>query len=744
MATTPIEHHHSPDCPDSQEITEKLGIDTSLLGVERFEDIYCANSSFAKSTRDPNDFIVFSDFQLHREPRHLSKIDSAWMDRIIGVAKWSSAEVLNTPLLILEMHRRIEEEFPDRQLVNVGDDYDVSTQDEADILSLIYKLLGIHAPPSPPNNHSGGDHGNGLDQLRNPQELTQLIGRHKRVIHRLKKQAARKNKTVNQQLIQYHETKIAELTEELNTALRLNYQLVFDGKKIVLLPKNLVNFFYSVPKSQRLGDNHNAWAAAAGYDEDGNPRIVEKREWIANYLIDRYHIEADPQTWNLEPIATQIELYDPKQDEIRVEGGIMTKLDAFTSPEQRTIDFKTFWKEIAPGEFVCLIDFPDRTAANDNQRTIFLQASYMGKDENGNRVFNIFLDGMDHTQEEANIAFFGVFSKLQRELCELFVDHITNTYQTEETSPQFYHTSHYPFSSLSKSFWKKYGWDEYSKKTGVNLFGHIHETSVKKGPGDSMGITSPASTKYNAIMRVEIEKEKSGTLKGKVSYTKIVRPLEELEPDPERRAILEEALSQPEIEDSVSRHGYRKYILKKFSPFAGLTAKGERAVIVHQGIPMSIGQVYEYLCILSATRKLIQKEIEMNESTREYQIKLSNSYAEYTRVYNGLLEHYNNFMNGDNSADPDSCEYQGYLALRKKYDEAPLFHAKERQEIEEELLLFDDIYDTNYVDEAMRLPLTLPRESLAYKFALTLGKRGAENEIGPKKFKSSIHDRSIL
>src|SRR3989338_8952336 len=93
--------HLSPTLPPSSETANPIP-DFSFLGATRLTEIYKANQDQYEAARNPGRLVFVSDFQVHREPRRLSIVDTALLDGLIDVSKWASGDVLHTPLVVAE------------------------------------------------------------------------------------------------------------------------------------------------------------------------------------------------------------------------------------------------------------------------------------------------------------------------------------------------------------------------------------------------------------------------------------------------------------------------------------------------------------------------------------------------------------------------------------------------------------------------------------------------------------------
>lgn len=310
-------------------------------------------------------------------------------------------------------------------------------------------------------------------QLFSKKKINRLFGSHfsefntreevEAFLHKLKETRKKKIKE-----IEYYKN----LTKE-NKAVK---EKLFDENKpiIPLWLTNLVaNKIFGVPVGKKLDNPHTVWAEASG----GEQGIVDAKDFQLLYLQSRYP-EKNITRDSLDIYKSKLLAFNPETNRYKVEGLPSSNIES-DRPSHIVKNFKNFWKEIRPGEYICIFEIPGRKNVGPTQQTFMLQAFDKGM-QFGKRVFDIFLDGMDHTESHAQIAFFGIMSEWQRRICQSFINYMNLKY-ANKGGAIYFHYSHFALKDTSSKNWKKSGWKSYFGQDEVMpiLFsGHRHKREI--------------------------------------------------------------------------------------------------------------------------------------------------------------------------------------------------------------------------------------------------------------------------
>ncbi len=538
------------------------------------------------------------------------------------------------------------------------------------------------------------------------------------------------------------------------------------------VPQFMIDAILGVRRGKSLVDSEGYWAKNAG----GADLCLDKADYLYHYLKGRYpELGIMPHEGDLSgdlanddglmPLAVKIMFNSVGTSEnsgiYRVEKAVrgesgeflkdddgkfvtevsrVAKLDS-TNKAMIAENFENFWTEVRPGEFTSLVSCAEGECEYPNQRYIFLQAFDQGV-VNGKRVFNIFLDGMDGTQQEIDLAFFGSMSRLQRQLCQVFISAMRKEYDGEVL---FMHSSHFALSMYDKDYWRESGWQDYfsspdvipvvfcghghqrdiideSKKTLFgknNIFG---ESAVAKGIPMVSVMTPSVTDAPNEFMSVSLtyDAERDAYIL-KQQYHDVVDLADESRFDPE---VVAAVSSLAMLYES---HAYRDYARVNDGLLGGITGMvfSQERVLAEDAIPLSVGQFAETITYARTYRDLMQDEFGEDD--------------EFVRLITASVKsmelHYNRFLQGDENSD-DPYENMGY---EKAVKEAKKFMVrKDRIAL---LSHFDGVFDCPGYERLRLLIAQTPADSKAYEFWLLLGKRAAVEEAAGKK-KKAVPDQN--
>lgn len=616
-------------------------------------------------------YVFYGDEQHHYVARR-GPIQSRIFDQQIGTALRPQALDMAAPILQRETERLIEDPygaFAGYDQWDMGDGMDVSNlpewaflldardedtglddvmrehgiadasivKDWSDLYVSTLTRLNEAPPPMAEGNHDGAYVGNGLNHTVDPTDLLLRkfnLEQTARVLEHKIERAQRKmdatktrgrrsawKRELEKLALRLGETraKIADIETELE-----NYSLSQSEtpqNELNPLPGWFINLFlnlvFAVPRGRNLFDPRGYAAQNAG----GVDHIIDKKKFISLYLSSRYR-EVSPDPDKLDETAVTLEYFDEANGHYRTDQSHFSDLDD-TQPENVEKNFNNFWREIRPGEYLCLFTFPGREHASANQKYILLQAFDTGPDASGRRTFNLILDGMDSTEELVPSAFFGVLSTWQRRLCELFTAY--QRIRHAKTGCLFFHSCHFPLQDLSKRHWKESGWLDYFSHDDVApvfFAGHRHgraiidatlrhffgiripfgTPSMKRAAAYSL--VNPSATDNLEFMSVESgTNPKSGDLDVTLRYHQIV---------PDDRAF------DPEVVATVDAlaETYRQNRYREFSEMGhdfltsayNVFLTDQQGILAFDSIPISIAQYEETVVLTRAWLGLVKQD----------------------------------------------------------------------------------------------------------------------------------------
>lgn len=563
------------------------------------------------------------------------------------------------------------------------------------------------------------------------------------------------------------------------------------------LSRFLTNQIFGITSTQHLDSPEGYWAANAG----GKKYTVNKEDYIYHYLRTRYpevglrrvlpessHRHPHHNHLELMPLATQIYFEDlddePKTDDYHTVNTVKNpdtgELEEMTS-ETLVLDdglrssigkhYENFWKEIRPGEFICLVDYPNRDKSEPCHHYIFLQAFDQGLSEDGKRVFHFVLDGMDFTQEDADIAYFGAMSNLQRQLCQVFINYHSQTALTNGEKPLFLHSSHFSIEDHSRRFWQRYGWPEYFAQPHVAPFlfvghGHMRKMTNEAKPGlfgskrvatdgDFFSLMTPSSTDApNEFMTVKIHHDRERAkyvLAGE--YHPILSDDDIANSPGDTNAYIGYDIVQTVEslrQDYFRQHRYWEYTDQPLGLITSLKNMlfSQDRIVAFDSIPIAAeGQFPEALVYASYHLKFLRSEFGDYDADLCARLASENSPEARTRL-NGLLylklaqttfdrvqKDYQLWLDGDPEAEKkyDIREHgepfiiakkMGYLKAKKLADEMLL----EKDKISL-MLNFRDVFASPSYQRLTEIINATPKDTDAYKFWLYLTKCAAEEEF---------------
>lgn len=731
---------------------------------------------------DSTRMVFFGDHSLHFTHQR-GPIQSRIFDKKIGVSIRPQALNLAATILQRETERLIENpegDFDDHFAYNLGDVMDISNLsewalylnasdentelseildkentkniDQIDDWAKIYiqslnQVLQDSAPMAE-GNHDGAYAGNGLNHMVDPTDLKIKILRLKRHFTKLENRIERIQKRMlsqhDSERLQSLGTKLEflkeqkKITQEKITSHEKLLDRYYKGKKELdeqqhaLIPGWLINIFlnaaFAIPRGRTLFDPEGYAAKNSG----GTDRIVDKKKFMHLYLSNRYP-ELNLNEETLAPLAVSLELFEEENGYYRTDRSHFSSLHT-TSPSGITQNFKNFWKEVRPGEYICLLSYSDRQHASANKKYIMLQAIDQGFDAGGKRIFHFILDGMDSTEENVPIAFFGVMSEWQRRLCQFFIDY--QRLQYSESGCLFMHTSHFPLRDISKRHWKEFGWLDYFQQKDVAPFifsGHRHKRtlidatkknlvglqfpfgtpSIKKKEAYSLG--APSLTDNLEFMSVETWYDPhEDDLNLKVRYHEIV-PKDDNEI--KKRFAPDVIDAANKLSEYYRQNRYREASQLRddfFSSVYNVFFTNQEAVVAFDSIPVSIYQYKETLVYVKYYLKFLIDDLGEDHDF----VKL------VKKTYFALIQHYKLWLHGNPDAD-NEWDQRGYLAVKKETE------SLSKKEAIKYLVHFNDIFATPYYELIRHLITETPYHSeghKAYDFWLLLARKAADEE----------------
>lgn len=725
---------------------------------------------FENRRPNSNKMVFYGDQQIHHTVRRTS-IQSRIYDQLIEVSIRPQAIILAAPLFEREAMQLIRTKYRDHYQYNMGDVLDVSNlrewtlylnaeeedlslQDIEDRLQnpenpdsddLQNSFLDEYAsrpdilPPIVEGNHDGAYAGNGLNHRVRTNKLKQRIETLKCEIAVIEHKLKRLTKSVTtdakinlrvanlKRIKELHLQEIKEIKDILKDFIEHLEELDLDPK---LIPPRiftcLINAFLGVPSGSPLF----ASMGFASQNAGGQKYIVDKKKFISLYLSSRFKdIGFNPETF--EPLLTKLDYFSENTGYYRSQNSTLSNLN-LKQPDHVRENFANFWKEVRPGEYLCLVEVPGREKASANQRYIMLQAFDQGLDASGKHIYTFMLDGMDMTGENVPIAFFGGLSEWQRRFCQLFID--TMRLRNGKDGNLFYHLSHFPLKDYSKGKWKKFDWDDYFKQPDVVPYvfaAHRHHraildetkpsnisldlpifgaASIKKKHAAS--IVTPSLTDNLEFMTVRTSyNPQSGQHKVRVNYHKVFSE------DPENEHYKEfDGDVVAEVERLKEHYVSRAY--RKFSEMKNdLLATDHSAIVAFGAIPIMIAQFNETIIYTQSYLEFLIKDF---GAENPFVQKVKNTLE-------GLLRHRERWLYGNPDAGDDLHKI-GYLAAKKDCEKMP------RHEVIETLTEFNDLFDTPLYDLLRHLiadtAFTADAHK-AYDFWLLLGKRAQEEEMIP-------------
>lgn len=567
----------------------------------------------------------------------------------------------------------------------------------------------------------------------------------------------------------------------------------------------LTNQLFGITSTQNLDSPEGYWAANAG----GKKYTVNKEDYIYHYLRTRYpeaglkrefpassHRHPHHNHLELMPLATQIYFEDLDHSRKTADyHTINSVVDAATGTTEEIMSetlilddnqrssigkhYENFWKEIRPGEFICLVDYPNRNKPESSHHYIFLQAFDQGVTEDGKRVFHFVLDGMDFTQEDADIAYYGAMSELQRQLCQTFINYHSQKSRSVGEEAIFMHSSHFAVEDHSMRYWRRYGWPEYFAQDGVVPFlfvghGHMRKMVNEATPrlfgrefvignkrvdtdGDFFSLMTPSTTDApNEFMTVKIrfdgERDKYVLSQ---EYHSVLGDDDIATDANDKTAYIGYHVVQ-EVEslrrDYFRQHRYWEHTDQPLGLITSLKNMlfSQDRIVAFDSIPLAAeGQFPEALVYTASYLKLLRAEFGNYDAELCARLARENSQSARIRL-NGLLhlklaqtvfdrvqKDYHLWLNGDPDAEKkyDVSEYgepfinakkMGYLKAKKMADEMIL----EKDKISL-MLNFRDIFAFASYQRLTEIIDAAPEDSDGYKFWLYLTKCAAEEEAKP-------------
>lgn len=626
-----------------------------------------------------------------------------------------------------------------------------------------YEASGEPVRAGPEGNHDGAAWGSGVSQSKSLPILELQVRRYhmqkETLKRRVERMTAKKDRPRVQKRLERLERRLDFVSEKLAVLLverdrareRFKNFPIKAGR--INLPPSVVNAFMGISSQRTLIDPSGYWAQNAG----GIGMIFNKADYLFEYLSLRYpeiDLVRSPSEESLFPLATSVVLSPSPQNADHTNyvvknvkrdaetgaflkdegGGFLTELSHVNIENggDRGAAFAAFWKEVHPGEFLCLINYPGMNEEFPNQHFLMIQAFAMGT-VNGKKVFHFFLDGVDGTEQEIDLIYFGFMSRLQRQLCQLFIDEMRARYGGEVL---FLHSSHYPLKYHVKDYWKEYGWQSYFAQPDVApviFCGHGHSREIDdetkpslfakrvffgtrsvKREGGFWSVMTPSVTDFpNEFMSVELsyDKDRDAYVIGQ-SYHDVVEEhdVDGISPDVAR--------SVAHLRMYYEKHHYHEYsqLQNGLLPRLQNIFFSQDRILAYDAIPVSVGQFREVIAYAREYLRFLEQEF--GEETVFVRL--------VRQTLKALEEHYERWLYGNPDAD-NEFDRHGYLwAVREANKYA------RRQDRLALLLHYNDIFDTPAYERLRLLIAQTPKDSKAYEFWLLLGKEAAAEEKRPK------------
>ena len=614
----------------------------------------------------------------------------------------------------------------------------------------------------PEGNHDGAAWGNGLNHARS---LVVLDARHAHHSRRKKRLERRINRIQgildNRKMMKPRRERLEDKLERLERRLEYVIEKIKlteeerrevkrrksknNIKKVVFkIPRVLSNNVMGLKVGQNINHHRGYWAQNSGTYENN----IDKGDYVLNYLKVRYP-ELDLTCLD-EPLVTKVFFNtldkDKKTTDYQVEnierdeetGEFLKNRDGSYKvarsrssilesqiPSAIEENFHNFWKEVKPGEYISLIKYPFRDSEIPNQNYIMLQAFEVGE-VNGKKVFNIMLDGMDHTEQEVELAFWGAMSKLQRQVVQSFLDYQRLQYNDETL---FMHSSHYPLDDHVKQLWRKYGWQDYFSQEDVVPFlfcGHGHtrkmidESKVKiLGTNLRIGfkpvdreegffsVMVPSVTDGpNEFMSVKLEydEEKQEYILGN-TYHDVVN----VEDVSDR--VVQDVANLKTYYEKNHYHNYARMRTGLLASAINVFFKPDK-ILAYDSIPLAVEQFEEAMIYSKYFVDLLRDEF--GEGNAFFKIA--------RKTHEDMYDHFQRWFYGDPSSE-DDYDKIGYFEAQEK--------SKKMRRYQDRMALmvnYNDVFDTPAYDRFRLLISQIPKESMAYDFWLLLGKKAAEEE----------------
>lgn len=535
---------------------------------------------------------------------------------------------------------------------------------------------------------------------------------------------------------------------------------------------NIIRFFgniiMGISKNQSLFDPKGYWAQNAG----GLENTFDKSDYLFQYLKMRYpelYIEpisgdndgiADADFYGeyisqnggqaFLPLSTkikstvdgdlQIELaqfdeltHEPLTDDA---GKYVTRTQTVSDlesvePSEVRENFDLFWHEVRPGEYICVIEHPDVDDENSNERFLMVQAFYQGE-VNGKAVYNLFLDGMDSTEEKVDIAYFATMSSLQRKLCALFLNEMRSRHDQDVL---FLHSSHFPIRLNSHRYWDEFGWPEYFDQQDVAplmFSGHGHSRMFADETKPTLfgknvffgrhfirkdepfwGIMVPSTTDApNEFMNVKLSYDDE---KDVYVLEQGFHPILE---DP-ARIDAEVYSAVAALRPLQNKNHYHQYSTLNTGTFSGIQNMlfSQDRIVVYDAVPVSIGQYQETLSYSRVYLDFLRDDLAANDPF----LKL------VERTVQELEDHFESWYKGNPNSE-DSYDRLGYEQALQQSETM-----KTRRDKIALLTNFTDLFETPAYERLRILIAQTPQDTKAYDFWVVLGLEAAKEESRPEK-----------
>lgn len=660
-------------------------------------------------------------------------------------------------------------------------------QDYLQILSDYIEGSEQQLIPGPEGNHDGAAWGNGVSPAKSPAllelEILKKVAQKETIekkLIRLEEKDKKDNKKLSKKItrlkrrLEYVNDKIDVLIVERDKARERGQDNPLRNGRI-RLPGFIVNSFMGLSHKKTLYDPSGYWAQNSG----GVANNFDKADYIYQYLRLRYPeigVTTGDCTCAFQPLATKLQLnvldsdpestdyivenvkQDPKTGEFIMDetGQYVTERSHVSfleekNPQRVANNFQNFWKEVRPGEYLCLVDYPNMKTEHPTQDFLMIQALEVGE-VNGKKVFHFLLDGMDGTEQEMDIVFFAAMSGLQRQLCQLFIDQMRNVYEDEVL---FIHSSHYPLKDHIKDYWKDFGWQDYFSQRDIVpvLFnGHGHQRmifdetkptlfgkhvffgirSVKRDDGFWSIMTPSVTDSPNEFASVKLEYDEQ------TDQYIVTQEYHDVFSESDEDRIPEDVFQTvANLKTIYEQERYHEYSQLRSGIITSLTNIffSQDRILAYDSIPISIGHYEETLIY---TRYFLQFLLDDFSGNDPY-IKL----VEKTLM--DLEAHLDMWLYGNPDSD-DEFDQKGYLAAVEDSKQI-----SRRQDQIALLIHYNDIFDTPSYERLRMLIAQTPQDSKAYQFWLLLGIKAAEEERKPhskrqerRQERKRVEDRNVF